>query len=212
MILGIIAVIIGAVLFKGYRDLEEVKRIAAEFKPELIKVAAETQLTEIQKKIEETCLKGESQTFQNGDNRDWICKCLALNWDHYISPLLPKGGEGRVADVKMFLSHSEEIGAKGAVLMRLCSEASVNVQKNVTIPKLEIDPADRACTKDSDCQHITIQCSCSCGQGINKLNAAKYEGQLDDLCRHYDGIMCKVICHGSVKCKDKLCTYIQSEG
>jgi len=89
-------------------------------------------------------------------------------------------------------------------------ESTNNVaDQSQEIPSLQIEIADRACAKDSDCEYIVTQCSCSCGEGVNKNNSHKYSGQLDKLCATYQGKMCKILCNGEIKCKDKLCTYIQ---
>lgn len=79
--------------------------------------------------------------------------------------------------------------------------------ETMTMPTLQIELADRACVKDTDCEHIQIQCSCDCGQGINKNNVQKYVGKLEELCKSYEGQICKMACDGAVKCIDKVCTY-----
>ncbi len=75
------------------------------------------------------------------------------------------------------------------------------------MPSIKIDEKDRACAIDSDCELIATQCSCDCGQGINKNNVFKYAGKLDDMCKSYHGIMCKTLCNGEVKCVNRICTY-----
>lgn len=77
------------------------------------------------------------------------------------------------------------------------------------MPTLQIEPSDRSCTQDSDCELIATQCSCSCGEGVNKNHAHKYAGKLEKLCKSYQGKVCKVLCNGTVKCQERLCTYVQ---
>ncbi len=79
--------------------------------------------------------------------------------------------------------------------------------KSEEIPTLKIDIADRACAQDSDCEHVGNQCSCSCGEGMNKAHVDKYKADLEVMCKDYKGTMCKVNCNGSVKCVEKVCTY-----
>ena len=79
--------------------------------------------------------------------------------------------------------------------------------KSDEVSTLNVDIADRACTQDSDCEQVGTQCSCSCGEGVNKSNVAKYKTQLDEMCKEYKGPMCKINCNGSVKCGEKVCTY-----
>lgn len=78
------------------------------------------------------------------------------------------------------------------------------------IPSIQIDLADRSCEKDADCTGVATQCSCSCGEGVNKTHAKKYEEALTKLCTSYNGIMCKVLCKGSVKCRERVCSYVNN--
>lgn len=75
--------------------------------------------------------------------------------------------------------------------------------------KVLIAAKDRACNKTSDCQIVRTQCSCDCGEGVNKAQAKKYASQADELCKNYAGKMCKVMCNGQAKCVNKVCTYAQ---
>ena len=75
------------------------------------------------------------------------------------------------------------------------------------MPSVQINIEDRSCSKDSDCEIVSTQCSCSCGEGVNKLHAEKYREQLSKLCATYDGKMCKVLCEATLKCQDKVCVY-----
>jgi hypothetical protein len=75
-------------------------------------------------------------------------------------------------------------------------------------PALEIDPADRVCSEDSDCEVIGTHCSCSCGEGVNKTQSHKYSGKLDELCKGYSGKMCKMLCNGVIRCQREVCTYV----
>lgn len=84
---------------------------------------------------------------------------------------------------------------------------NVVVEKSDEMPTIQIDMADRSCVQDSDCEHIGTQCSCGCGQGVNKSYADKYKTKLEELCKSYNGKMCKVLCEGKVTCKEKICTY-----
>lgn len=79
---------------------------------------------------------------------------------------------------------------------------------SLEMPSIKIDLADRACKQVSDCEQIPTACSCSCGEGVNKLSAAKYTDGLAQICKDYNGKMCKVRCEGQVECKDNVCTYV----
>ncbi len=79
--------------------------------------------------------------------------------------------------------------------------------KSEEVTTLNIDIADRSCVQDSDCEQVGNQCSCSCGEGVNKSNVGKYKTQLEEMCKEYKGPMCKINCNGSVKCVEKVCTY-----
>ena len=85
-----------------------------------------------------------------------------------------------------------------------------SVSTAATIPSIQIEMADRSCEKDSDCVNVATQCSCSCGEGVNKTHAKKYEEALTKLCTSYNGIMCKVLCKGSVKCRERVCSYVNN--
>ena len=87
-------------------------------------------------------------------------------------------------------------------------EFSVRYTKADDMPKIKVAAADRACVKDSDCEQVATQCSCSCGEGVNKKHVDKYRTQMENLCKSYRGEMCKVPCNGEVKCQSKVCTYV----
>lgn len=82
------------------------------------------------------------------------------------------------------------------------------MEKSQEMPSIKIELSDRACKQASDCEQIPTACSCSCGEGVNKLSAAKYADSLTQMCKDYNGKMCKVRCEGQVKCKDNVCTYV----
>ncbi len=75
------------------------------------------------------------------------------------------------------------------------------------MPSVQIEMSDRSCEKDDDCTQVVTRCSCSCGEGVNKIHAHKYEQRLTKACAGYSGKTCKVLCKGSVKCREKVCTY-----
>ena len=74
---------------------------------------------------------------------------------------------------------------------------------------IQVAPADRVCAKDSDCVHVATQCSCSCGDAVNKAQLQKYSDLGKSLCRNYNGQMCKMLCKGEVKCLEEQCHYAE---
>ena len=84
----------------------------------------------------------------------------------------------------------------------------VKVEAPMAMPSIQIETADRSCEKDSDCVQMPTQCSCSCGEGVNKLHSLKYSENLSKKCENYNGRVCKVKCDGEIKCKEKMCTYV----
>lgn len=75
------------------------------------------------------------------------------------------------------------------------------------IPKWTADIADKTCQKDSDCTHIQTQCSCDCGDSVNKRHLQKYNDQFKKSCDKYAGIVCKNNCKGQPKCVEQKCVY-----
>lgn len=78
------------------------------------------------------------------------------------------------------------------------------------MPRIAIDPADRACETDAECAIAATQCSCSCGEGVKKERAPFYADRLAPLCVNYASKTCKMVCDGEAKCVDRVCTYVGS--
>lgn len=91
----------------------------------------------------------------------------------------------------------------------LAKTVSKKTDQVSTLPQIKILANDRTCRKDTDCRTVGVQCSCSCGQGVNKAHFEKYAHELEQMClANPPEKMCKVKCTGEVKCISRVCTYI----
>lgn len=65
----------------------------------------------------------------------------------------------------------------------------------VSIYTLQVATTEQTCASDVDCTVVSTHCSgCECGEPVNARHAAKYEEQLDIICRNYDGGICEYYC------------------
>ena len=69
----------------------------------------------------------------------------------------------------------------------------------------EVQDQHRLCQTDSECSSVLLECSCECGQGLNKRFAALYLAARERRCRLYTGPLCKMSCPGKVRCVDGKC-------
>lgn len=77
------------------------------------------------------------------------------------------------------------------------------------LTKIKISASDRTCRKDTDCRTVGVQCSCSCGEGVNKAHFEKYVRKVEEMClANPPEKMCKVLCTGETKCISRVCTYV----
>ena len=77
-------------------------------------------------------------------------------------------------------------------------------------PTLEVDPLDQACAGDGECTMTMTRCSCSCGVPINKLHQQKYLDAQTQMCRGYQGPMCKMSCPGEPMCVGGTCQLVDA--
>jgi hypothetical protein len=85
--------------------------------------------------------------------------------------------------------------------------ADIKIQKEAPY-RIDVSDIDRTCTKDSDCETIGVQCSCNCGESVNKTHTQKYVQLIKAFCeKNPPDKVCKMVCNGSPKCQNKLCTY-----
>ena len=72
-----------------------------------------------------------------------------------------------------------------------------------------VEMGDKSCVTDADCDAVSLKCSCSCGEGISKNKLQKYLDLVESSCKNYQGPTCKIICNGTVKCLERVCTYVR---
>ena len=74
--------------------------------------------------------------------------------------------------------------------------------------KIIINKEHKICQIDSDCAHIMTECSCNCGQAVNKKYKDEYDKLRDLKCGSYQGKLCSMICNGIPKCVDNICQLV----
>lgn len=78
-------------------------------------------------------------------------------------------------------------------------------ESNEELLKNNILDKHRFCKISEDCVLFSMQCSCDCGEVINKKFVRHYLDRKEKACRGYLGKMCKIKCPESFSCIEGLC-------
>lgn len=78
---------------------------------------------------------------------------------------------------------------------------------------LSVKEEHRNCNIDDECIHIDTDCSCSCGDSVNKKFADQYNKTVKKLCNVFPPMeLCSIFCNYTNKCISNRCQYAEVSG